>query len=71
MEWWGINQARFPIVASLAREWLAVPATSTPSERVFSICGLVNQAKRTRMTPATMQSQVMMHMNAEVLETKS
>jgi hypothetical protein len=37
--WWRGMKDRFPRVARAARKWLSVTATSTPSERVFSICG--------------------------------
>ena len=69
IQWWKKNKARFPIVASLAREWLAVPASSTPSERVFSIRGIVDSPKRSRMKSSTMQSQVCMHLNPSTYRT--
>ncbi|PPR01987.1 hypothetical protein CVT24_011114 [Panaeolus cyanescens] len=34
--WWKDNAAAFPILAKMARDFLAIPATSTPVERVFS-----------------------------------
>ena len=34
--WWESNHARFPLLSEVARSILTVPATSTPSERVFS-----------------------------------
>ncbi|KAJ3592693.1 hypothetical protein NHX12_007820 [Muraenolepis orangiensis] len=36
LEWWAENTHRFPRLAKLSRSYLAIPATSTPSERVFS-----------------------------------
>ena len=44
LDWWKKHAAQFPIVSKLAQEWLGVPATSTPSERVFPVCGIVNSA---------------------------
>ena len=32
LQWWCKNDSRFPHVAKLARTYLAVPATSTPSD---------------------------------------
>ena len=45
MDWWKVQNHQFPRIAKLARKWLCVTATSTPSERVFSNCGLALTAK--------------------------
>ena len=39
--WWleMRSQGRFPCMEELALEWLAIPATEAPSERVFSRSG--------------------------------
>ena len=39
--WWKMNGSRFSHLEPLARRYLAIPATSTPSERVFSVAGIV------------------------------
>lgn len=44
--WWKQNEASFPRVASMAREYLAVPASSASVERVFSSVGLVKADNR-------------------------
>ena len=64
LEWWRENKYRFPHVAVLARKWLCVTATSTPSERVFSDCGLGLTAKRSRLKGYVLQDQVMIRRNA-------
>jgi len=55
----------FPDVARVARQWLSVPATSTPSERVFSICGLVDTVKRSNLLGESIQKQVFLHKNMD------
>ena len=40
-----------PPFASLARFILAVPATSAPSERIFSLAGAVVNARRSSLSP--------------------
>ena len=37
--WWKLNQTNYPKLSTLARRVLCSPATSVPSERVFSIAG--------------------------------
>jgi hypothetical protein len=36
LEWWKQNAAKYPCLARIARDYLAIPATSAPAERVFS-----------------------------------
>lgn len=37
--WWKDKRNQYPRVSLAARKWLCVCSISTPSERVFSICG--------------------------------
>lgn len=36
LTWWKENEKRFPLISNMARKYLCIPATSTPSERVYS-----------------------------------
>jgi len=51
LKWWRQQTSTFLKLAALARSVLAVPATSAPSERVFSVAGLVINAKRSSLVP--------------------
>ncbi|KAK0133125.1 Zinc finger BED domain-containing protein 1 [Merluccius polli] len=51
VNWWKANTERFPRVAKLARQYLCIPGTSVPSERVFSAAGLRVNRLRTQLTP--------------------
>ncbi|XP_076151477.1 E3 SUMO-protein ligase ZBED1-like [Alosa pseudoharengus] len=45
-EWWSTHEGAHSEMAHLARKYLATPATSVPSERLFSLSGYVVQKKR-------------------------
>lgn len=45
-DWWRTHEASHSEMAHLARKYLATPATSVPSERLFSLSGHVVQNKR-------------------------
>ena len=44
--WWKMQEAIFPRLAKLTRKILCIPATSVPSERVFSKTGELVSARR-------------------------
>ena len=37
LEWWKINENQYPRLSKMARDFLAIPSTSVPSEQCFSI----------------------------------
>ena len=47
--WWQQNEQRFPMIAHVARKVLCVPATTVPSERIFSSAGLLINKLRNRL----------------------
>lgn len=49
LAWWSSHARDYPLLAAVARKWLAVPASSAASERVFSSAGLTVSNKRTRL----------------------
>ena len=51
LAWWKEYAAALPILASLAHRTLCVPATSAPSERLFSLAGLTIAKDRAGLTP--------------------
>lgn len=50
LKWWADRSNSIPTVARLARKYLAIPATSVPSERLFSDCGHIMNKRRTRLS---------------------
>ncbi|KAL1939214.1 hypothetical protein VTO73DRAFT_10255 [Trametes versicolor] len=49
VQWWGVNEARYPVWASLAQDYLAVMASSVSSERAFSSAGITISKRRNRL----------------------
>lgn len=41
LKWWKEPETLFPALSHLAKKYLLVPATSSPSERVFSCSGII------------------------------
>ena len=52
--WWKQHQQEFPDLARMARQYLAVPATSASPERFFSRVGLVQTDLRGSLLDTTM-----------------
>jgi hypothetical protein len=46
LEWWKRTQLKYPYLARLARLYLAVPATSAPSEKIWSRASIILTLKR-------------------------
>ena len=47
--WWKYNCEKYPNLAIVAKKYLCVPATSVPSERVFSTAGDILTAQRSSL----------------------
>ena len=58
LAWWGVNAARFPILAHLARDVLAIPISTVASEVAFSTSGRVLDDFRTSLTPFMLEALV-------------
>jgi hypothetical protein len=63
--WWKANCKSYPRIATLARKYLCIPATSIPSERVFSTAGNVIAEKRNRLSPEHASAIIYLHENAK------
>ena len=47
----------------VAKKILAIPATSTPSERCFSVAGRIIEERRTNLDPENVDALLFMHSN--------
>jgi hypothetical protein len=58
LHYWKVNAHRFPVVSSMAKKFLAVPASSVSSESTFSCGGRILDDYRSSLKPATVQALV-------------
>jgi len=57
LQWWrDVGQAQFPRIAVMARQFLAIPASSATSERVFSFAGLTLSDLRKSLLDGTLEA---------------
>ena len=54
--WWKVNQGKYPILAQMAKDVLAVPVTIVASESAFSIGGRVLTPHQSRLHPTTLEA---------------
>jgi hypothetical protein len=67
LKWWAVNASHYPSLSVLAKKYLCVPATSAPSERVFSAAGLTVSHTRNSLSPSTVDSLLFLSKNFDVL----
>ena len=61
LSWWKLNEARLPALASLAKSFLCISATSTPSERLFPAAGDIASKRRASLTPEHVNMLTFLH----------
>lgn len=66
LAWWKVNETKYERLAQLAKAYLCVPATSVPSERVFSAAGLILNRLRSRLHPDHVDMLIFLNKNVEV-----
>ena len=63
LEWWKANHTQFLKLSVLARKYLCIPATSVPSERLFSASGHVASCLRSSLLPKNVEMLTFLHQN--------
>jgi len=69
LEWWKSHSVKFPILSEISKIYLAIPATSTPSERLFSDAGNLLTSKRTHMLPELFKRMIFLKKNISKFES--
>ena len=69
LAWWKLHDSRFPRISKLARKYLAIPASSAPSERVFCRAKLIQQRQRWKLLPQRLEACIILKHNAWVLSS--
>ncbi|KAI4801496.1 hypothetical protein KUCAC02_019391 [Chaenocephalus aceratus] len=65
LRWWRENKGCYPVLSKLARSFLCIPATSTPSERIFSVAGNICSQKRASLSRDHVEMLTFLHFNPE------
>lgn len=63
LEWWKKNSLFFPRISILAKKFLAIPASSVSSERVFSLGGQIVSKKRCRLSHSNVDLFIFLNKN--------
>jgi hypothetical protein len=53
LKWWKRNVENYPVLAKMARDFLAIPLSSVASESTFSTAGMVIDQHRSSLNPET------------------
>ena len=70
LSWWKDNHRLFPNLAAIAKQYLAVQASSASSERMFSKANILIDWKRSRMDPQIVTRVMFLLGNLETFQEK-
>jgi hypothetical protein len=68
LKWWEAHAKMIPLLAEVARKYLAIPLTSASSERVFSAAGTVVTDSRTKLDPKNIDKIVYLKTNMKKMD---
>uniref|UniRef100_A0A663F7N6 Zinc finger BED domain-containing protein 1-like n=2 Tax=Aquila chrysaetos chrysaetos TaxID=223781 RepID=A0A663F7N6_AQUCH len=69
LDWWKNNEHRFPAVARLSRQYLAVPATAVLPDRAFAAGESTLEHRRAVLAPENLDQILFLHQNFDFLES--
>lgn len=54
--WWKAHEGTYPILSTMARDLLAIPVSTVPSEAAFSVSGRIVSKNRSSLLPETVEA---------------
>lgn len=70
LSYWKDHAKLMPTLTNVAAQIYGIPATSTPSERNFSVAGLIVNQRRTQITPDNLDKVIFMHNNYDFVKSR-
>ena len=68
LKWWSTNSVQFPLLSTLALRYLAIPATSASSERLWSRASNIITKSRTQLEGHVVADLIMLKENGHILK---
>ena len=63
LQWWKEHNTLFPSLFKVAQAYLHIPATSVPSERIFSLAGYIVRDRRSKILAANVNKTIFLKRN--------
>ena len=63
LKWWKEYKTLFPSLFKVAQAYLHIPATSVPSERIFSLAGYIVRDRRSKILAANVNKTIFLKKN--------
>merc|ERR1711867_175041 len=71
LKWWKCNRGLFPNLFKLVKVYLHIPATSVPSERIFSLAGYIVRSRRSNILPDKVNKYIFLKKNNDHIPPKT
>ncbi|XP_006265043.1 E3 SUMO-protein ligase ZBED1 [Alligator mississippiensis] len=69
LDWWRNNEHRFPAVARMSRQYLAIPATAVLPDQAFAANESALEHRRAVLAPENLDQILFLHQNFDFLES--
>ena len=71
LDWWKKHQKNYPCLYQAVKCTLSIPATSVPSERIFSLAGFLVTKRRARLMSDKVNKLIFLNRNREFIPEKT